>query len=129
MKSKPDFAITAQQGKILHIFIFLLLIASVMISSPCSLWAGWTKILAGDHHTLAIKDDGTLWSWGFNNDGQLGNGTLTNSPIPIKISTYQWIDISAGAAHSLAIKSDGTLWAWGSNVYGQLGDGTNTQDW
>ena len=74
-------------------------------------------------HTLAIREDGTLWAWGLNNFGQLGDGTTTNRLTPT------WImddvkAVAAGGRHSLAIRNDGSLWAWGWNSYGQLGDGT-----
>ncbi len=85
------------------------------------------KISAGFTHTLGIKSDGSLWAWGANTSGQLGNGTNLSSNIPVRVGTANdWVDISAGEYHSLAIKSNGTLWAWGRNVYGTLGDGTNT---
>ena len=78
---------------------------------------------AGGGHSLAIKTDGSLWAWGLNDSGQLGDGTTTNRPDPVKIMDEVTF-VSAGSSHSLAIKTDGSLWAWGSNAYGQLGDGT-----
>jgi len=76
-------------------------------------------------HVLAIKNDGTLWAWGSNFSGELGDGTQINRLIPTKISdNNNWQSISAGSDFSLAIKKDGTLWAWGNNGYRQLGDGT-----
>ncbi len=78
------------------------------------------------HHSLAIKDDGTLWAWGGNRFGQLGDSTTTERHVPVQIGTAaNWKEISAGVLHSLAIKTDGTLWAWGYNSDGQLGDGTS----
>jgi alpha-tubulin suppressor-like RCC1 family protein len=86
----------------------------------------WSKIAAGSNHTIAIKGNNTLWVWGNNSDGQLGDGTLIirNTPTPIVITTSNWSNIACGANHTIAIKSDGTLWAWGNNFFGQLGDGT-----
>ena len=86
----------------------------------------WDKISAGYYHNLALKTDGTLWAWGSNSYGELGNGTLSIQKEPIQIGTRNdWKYISAGGNHSLAIKTDGTLWAWGRNDNtGQLGDGT-----
>ena len=81
------------------------------------------SIIAGGQHTLAIKKDGTLWSWGGNYDGQLGDGTTETRLSPVKILD-DVASISAGAWHTIAIKKDGSLWAWGSNNKGQLGDGT-----
>jgi len=84
-----------------------------------------TSISAGRDHTIAIKNDGTLWAWGLNSSGQLGNGTRTNSTTPLQVSGLtDVISISAGRNHTLALKANGTVWAWGSNGYGQLGDGT-----
>ncbi len=78
----------------------------------------------GGFHTLVIKRDGSLWSWGDNIDGQLGDGTNIQKNSPVQISVESWKAVSAGAWYSLAIKSDGSLWAWGANNFGQLGDGT-----
>lgn len=83
----------------------------------------FTQISAGGNSTLAIKSDGTLWGWGINNYGQLGDGTLINKKSPIQIGTEtNWKNVSCGGTHSLAIKTDGTLWAWGLSSFGQLGD-------
>lgn len=76
-------------------------------------------------HVIALKTNGTLWAWGRNGHGQLGDGTTINKIIPIQIGTSNdWKYVSAGNTHNLAIKNDGTLWAWGLNNVGQLGDGT-----
>ncbi|MDR0334816.1 MAG: hypothetical protein LBH69_02890 [Methanomassiliicoccaceae archaeon] len=85
----------------------------------------WAMVSAGYGHTVAIKTDGTLWSWGFNQDGQLGNGTLSTDEtiVPTKVGTDDdWVMVTAGRDHTLAIKEDGTLWAWGCNSSGELGD-------
>ncbi|MDP1727070.1 MAG: T9SS type A sorting domain-containing protein [Bacteroidota bacterium] len=92
----------------------------------------WVSISGGgpnpDGHTLGLKSDGTLWAWGLNNYGQLGDGTIIQKTSPLQIGTdNKWINISAGGYHSLGLKSDGTLWAWGLNGSGQLGDGTWVQ--
>ena len=80
---------------------------------------------AGDDFTLAVKTDGTLWSWGSNGSGQLGNGITTTAPSPVQIgSATTWASVAAGIGFSAAIRSDGTLWTWGLNSSGQLGDGT-----
>jgi len=69
--------------------------------------------------------DGSLWAWGRNQMGQLGNGTLDDSQVPIRIGAdTNWVKVSAGATHTVGLRSDGSLWAWGSNNWGQLGDGT-----
>ena len=84
----------------------------------------WKTISAKGNHTLAIKNDGSLWAWGSNNFGQLGSNTKKFSLIPIQIGKDKWTAVSTNYSHTVAIKSDGSLWAWGSNNYGQLGDGT-----
>ncbi len=85
-------------------------------------------IEAGFGHNLALKADGTVWVWGANGDGQLGNGdTLRNSAFhPLQLGLSNIIAIAGGDQHSVAVKSDGTLWGWGQNGAGQLGDGTIT---
>ena len=68
---------------------------------------------------------GGLWTWGNNENGELGDGTVVNKSSPIQVgSLTNWSNIAAGHYHTTAIKSDGTLWTWGYNAYGQLGDGT-----
>lgn len=84
----------------------------------------WTEISSQNEHTMALQNDSTLWTWGLNSQGELGNG-MTYSGVN-KIGTSKWISISAGYFFSLAVKSDGTLWAAGNNTYGQLGLGNNT---
>ncbi|MCL2175350.1 MAG: hypothetical protein FWB73_04815 [Treponema sp.] len=93
---------------------------------PVLIGSGYASVSAGDSHTVAIKTDGTLWAWGANSSGQLGDGTWYESKnTPVQIGTG-YASVSAGDDHTVAIKTDGTLWAWGMNNYGQLGDGTNT---
>lgn len=81
-----------------------------------------TAIAAGAQHSLAVKSDGTIWAWGGNGSGQLGNGTTTPSSTPIAVGTLSNASaVAAGNGFSLALKQDGTVWAWGDNTYGQLG--------
>ncbi len=83
----------------------------------------WPASMLSDH-TMTLKSDGSLWTWGNNADGQLGDGSVINKNIPQRLGTdVDWTDIAAGRYHSLAIKSDGSLWAWGGKYYAQLGDG------
>jgi alpha-tubulin suppressor-like RCC1 family protein len=78
------------------------------------------------YHSLALKADGTVWTWGRNSEGQLGDGTLTSRNTPTQVSNLTGvIAIAGGEYHSLAVKNDGTVWAWGRNNEGQLGNGTN----
>ena len=89
---------------------------------------GMGAIAAGAEHGLALKDDGTVWAWGYNFFGQLGNGTTADSNSkPVQVSELDGIEaIAAGGSFSLALKDDGMVWAWGNNWFGQLGDGTTT---
>jgi alpha-tubulin suppressor-like RCC1 family protein len=88
---------------------------------------GVEAITAGGTHGVALKDDGTVWAWGDNASGQLGDGTTTSSSTPVQVSDLDGIEaIAAGGTYSLALKNDGTVWAWGDNQFGQLGDGTTT---
>lgn len=89
----------------------------------------WVAVAAGSNHTLALKSDGTLWAWGLNGSGQLGDNSVTqrNAPTQENTAATDWVAIAAGSAQSFAIKSPGTLWGWGENAGGRLGDGTVTQ--
>ena len=82
------------------------------------------KIAAGDGHSVGIQANGTLWCWGANADGQLGNGSTLDRDGPVQVGDARdWVLPGAGAQHSLAIRTDGSLWAWGRNAAGQLGLG------
>lgn len=84
----------------------------------------WNVITTGNKHSLAIKNNGTLWAWGRNEDGQLGIGNYANKDAPTQVGTAtDWANVSAGSAHTIAIKQDGSIWAWGNNGDGQLGIG------
>ncbi|ETR71089.1 MAG: hypothetical protein OMM_08341, partial [Candidatus Magnetoglobus multicellularis str. Araruama] len=84
-------------------------------------------VSTGGNHSLAIKDNGSVWAWGANYYGQLGDGTNIDQSTPEQVNGLsQIVMIVAGDYHSLAIKSDGSVWAWGRNNCGQLGDGTTT---
>ena len=88
----------------------------------------WKQVAVGEFYNAAIKTDGTLWTWGYNNYGQLGNGTTTSYSSPIQVgSLTNWKQVSCGYnGFTTAVKNDGTLWAWGYNANGQLGNGTVT---
>jgi alpha-tubulin suppressor-like RCC1 family protein len=85
----------------------------------------WTSMSAGDFHTLALRSDGSLWGWGLNQNGQIGDKTVLDKLASTQVGTdKKWSVVAAGKAHSIGVKSDGTLWAWGRNFDGQLGDVT-----
>jgi alpha-tubulin suppressor-like RCC1 family protein len=76
----------------------------------------------GYSSSLGIKSDGTLWGWGTNSSGQLGDNTVISKSSPIQVNTStNWSKIFAKWTHFAAIKTDGTLWMWGVNINGQLG--------
>jgi alpha-tubulin suppressor-like RCC1 family protein len=82
-------------------------------------------VQAGTHSSIALKADGTVWTWGSNSVGQLGITNITGSLEPAQVDIANVIDISLVDKHVLALKSDGTVWAWGLNDYGQLGIGSD----
>ena len=88
--------------------------------------SGIFKVFAGDKHFFAFKDDGSIWAWGDNQYGQLGDGTIIDKPItPVQITGLtNVISIAGGQRHSMALRSDGTVWTWGWNGLGQLGNNT-----
>jgi alpha-tubulin suppressor-like RCC1 family protein len=88
----------------------------------------WRQVAAGSNYTLAIRQDGTLWGWGSNTAGQLGDGTCTSRYQPVQVGhAHTWRRISAYYNLSLGVRADGTLWAWGTNENGQLGLGKLTR--
>lgn len=107
-------------------------------NSPVQVGSGtnWTSaVAAGEYttvaklYTMAVKADGTLWAWGDNSVGQLGDGTIVTKSSPIQIgSNTNWAQVTASyGLHTVAIKTDGSLWAWGSGGNGRtgLGDSIN----
>ena len=98
-------------------------------NSPAKIKEGtkFKEISAGRTHSLALDEEGNIWSWGSNDDGQLGNGTDTASNTPVKIlEGTKFKKVSSGDRSSIAIDEEGSIWSWGKNNYGQLGNGTNT---
>ena len=88
-----------------------------------------TNIAGGVDDSLALASNGTVWAWGGNEQGDLGNGTNTPSYSPVQVSMPSEVTITNIAGeydHSLALASNGTVWAWGDNMFGELGNGTST---
>lgn len=86
----------------------------------------WKFISNSSLHSAAIKNDGSLWTWGSNSNGQLGlnNTGLASTSRPSRVGTdSDWVQVSCGELHTIALKSNGTLWAFGSHSLGQLGVG------
>jgi alpha-tubulin suppressor-like RCC1 family protein len=92
-----------------------------------TLGSSGVAISAAGNHSHLVKADGTVWSWGDNQFGQLGDGTTTNSPSPVQVLTLtDRVAVGSGPSQTFAWNSSGALKAWGGNVYGGLGDGTFT---
>jgi alpha-tubulin suppressor-like RCC1 family protein len=87
-------------------------------------------VAGGSLFSVAIKKDGSLWLWGVNTYGQLGDNSITTRSTPTELiypsCSKDWAKVSAGKNHVAAIKKDGTLWAWGLNSSGQLGQSDTT---
>jgi alpha-tubulin suppressor-like RCC1 family protein len=81
----------------------------------------WSASFTGSNHAGALTTTGELWSWGYNDNGQLGQNDRTDSLLPLQIPGTTWSSAVGGNKCNYAIKTDGTLWVWGENDYGQLG--------
>jgi alpha-tubulin suppressor-like RCC1 family protein len=94
-----------------------------------------TAVAAGYRFTVALKNDGTVWTWGYNNHGQLGNNSITDSPLPMQVSGTSGLSsviaVAAGYDHTVALmnSSGGIIWTWGDNGNGELGIGTTTDSY
>ena len=104
---------------------------SINKSSPVSVVGGftdWISASAGGQHNIGVRANGTIWAWGYNFRGQLGDDTSISrsSPVSVVGGFTDWISASAGAQHNIGVRANGTLWAWGSNIVGQLGNNGNT---
>lgn len=129
--STASFEVTGLDNSTSYILSFVVANAKAtskvtqVTSSFITTGVEFKSVWAGDYHTLAVKTDGTLWGWGANAKGQIGDGTTANKSLPIQIGKEaNWAEAAAGDIISVAVKTDGTLWAWGYNQDGELGDGT-----
>jgi alpha-tubulin suppressor-like RCC1 family protein len=97
--------------------------------------SGVVAVVAGDNYSGALKSDGTVWMWGTNGDGSLGdNLNEGNAKTPVQVHgagdvgfLTDVVQLNSGETQVLALKSDGTVWAWGSNFSGQIGDNSTTE--
>ncbi len=103
----------------------------VTLTPPGPRGIRFSQVSAGRGHTLAVASDGNLYSWGSNDYGQLGDGTITERHEPVQVKkpqgvsqNFTWVQASAGYMFSFGLGSDGKLYSWGNNLHGYLGDGT-----
>ena len=102
----------------------------VAVTAPAA-WSGHAvvSVAAGAYHSLVVLDDGSVWAWGLNGSGQLGNNSTAPSFVPVAVqaptawSGHSVVSVAAGDSHSLAVLEDGSVWAWGTGAFGQLGNG------
>ena len=102
--------------------------ASAEDSSPESPRRFGTTISAGEWHMAAIKEDGSLWAWGYNDNNRLGDGTTESSSVPVK-ALDDAVSVDAAWNKTSAIRSDGSLWNWGGrDKFGELGRAATGKD-
>ncbi len=94
-------------------------------ASPSSMLEGVTSLAAGHGHVCAVRSDNSLWCWGWNSSGQLGNSSTTNSNTAIQVPLANVGAVSVGSANTCAILTTGEVRCWGENLTGQLGIGTS----
>jgi len=88
---------------------------------------GIVAIAADNNESFAVDNQGNLWAWGQNTNGQLGIGTTTNTNLPVQVPGISGaVAVSSSQYHTLVLKSDGTVWGWGANTSGQVGNGAMT---
>ncbi len=127
MGKRPSGLVRSKTNVCLGIVILCLFFQIAPLAARNAFASGMPRIAAGGLHTIAMKPSGTVWTWGNNSFGQLGDGTRTDSSSPVQVSGLSdVIGVAGGFWHTVALKSDGTAWTWGSNKYGQLGNGDET---
>jgi alpha-tubulin suppressor-like RCC1 family protein len=108
--------------RVLYFRIWMVFWSMALVICPASsaTAAQTANIAAGEYHSLAIAPSRSLWSWGYNNHGQLGQGDITERHSPKQVGAdLNWVGVSGGRSHTLALKADGSLWGWGYNFYYQ----------
>jgi alpha-tubulin suppressor-like RCC1 family protein len=119
------------QVKRSSIWCLILLLMSTLLPTTSVLASpglSYSSIIAGGSgHTIALNSNGTVWTWGSNEYGQLGDGTTTDRRVPAQVSGLRGVvAVAGGFKHTIALKNDGTVWTWGWNNSGQLGEGTDS---
>lgn len=96
-------------------------------------WGGPFVAIGATQHSVAIRQNGSIWAWGWNNYGQTGTGTI-NTRIPDitcidsgNAASGGWLSVGVGYQHNVGLRADGSIWTWGANTFYQIGNGTNTQ--
>jgi alpha-tubulin suppressor-like RCC1 family protein len=116
------------EALVLCLVVVAMMVAGCRKEEPSDVASPGLKVLAvaaGSKHSLAVAGDGTVWAWGYNSSGQLGDGTTTNRSTPVQVQGMADVAaIAGGYEHTIAFRPDGTVWVWGWNDWGQLGDGT-----
>ncbi len=118
-------------AKVVGSLLRLIMITALVIASlsfgvfPAGASTSSAPLAVGQDAVYALKSDGTVWAWGDNQVGELGNGSTTSSDVPVQVSNLT--DVTA-IAPGCALKSDGTVWVWGSDMAGELGNGYYMQN-
>jgi alpha-tubulin suppressor-like RCC1 family protein len=103
--------------------------SDVPVPVPLPAGVKFTQVSAGRFHSLGLATNGNIYAWGNNAVGQLGNGSTTDSHVPVLVTMpagVTFTELSAGTGHSLALDSNGNIYAWGDNFFGQLGNSSTT---
>ncbi|MEU4624936.1 hypothetical protein AB0G04_33805 [Actinoplanes sp. NPDC023801] len=107
-----------------------LLLAVLTLAAPLraeAVAASWSQVVSGDSATCAIRSDQTLWCWGANSSGQIGDGTTVDRNAPARVAgDGRWTAVARGSGHTCGIRTDGSLWCWGANTEHQLGLDSDT---
>ncbi len=121
-------SVRASLGALLAGLLIASLLAAGASASPgAAAGTQWVDLAPGGGFSCGVRSNGSLWCWGDNSFGQLGNGTTTPSDVPVQVGVdTDWSQVDTGTDHACALRTDHELWCWGSNGVGELGDGTKT---